>query len=260
MVAPWLTWLLAILQDASDGIMLGLGDPETVFRFDCCLTLDIFTTESFVRRKPCGGILVAFGAVCGAVDCHEVQWVVRELFALVRGQLLGTLLPCVAERDEMVDLDVRAGVLAADEFDSGAGVPIRQSAGDYDAIVCAGLECFFGQVACQDVVAGVAAVVVSIGPSGSELIAGIASLRGSALDRDDLELGESLGCVSGRATAQRPAGRVTWRRSDAPYGMSGSVTAGKRANQQEGGSGCQGWGNRADDLNGPSVRRGVVPR
>jgi hypothetical protein len=40
--------------------------------------------------------------------------------------------------------------------------------------------------------------------------------------------------------------------------MGGSVTAGKRADQQEGGSDCQGWGNRANDLNGPSVLRRVA--
>jgi len=106
--------------------MLGLGDPESVFRFDRCLPLHVFAPERFVRGKPGCGILVAFGAVCGAVGCHEIQWVVREFLALIRGQLLGTFLPCVAEWNDVVDLDVRAGVLPPDEVDSGTGVLVCQ--------------------------------------------------------------------------------------------------------------------------------------
>jgi len=127
-----------------------------------------------------------------------------------------------------------------------------------DAVVGTGLERLLGQVAGEDVITCVAAVVVCVGPGGSELIAGVTSLWGSALDRDGLKLDEGLSCLSGSATARRLTSRGTWSGSDALYGMGGSVTAGKRADQQEGGSDCQGWGNRANDLNGLSVLRRVA--
>lgn len=254
------SWLLANLQDAGDGVVLGLRDPETVFHFDCCLPLDIFTPESLVRRKPCGGILVTFRAVCGAVGCHEIQWVVRELFALICAQLLGTLLPCVAERDDVVNLDIGTGVLAADEVDRGARVLVGQCACRDDAVVGTGLERLLSQVAGEDVITCVAAVVVCVGPGGPELIAGVTSLWGSALDRDGLKLDEGLSCLSGSATARRLTSRGTWSGSDALYGMGGCVTASKRANQQQRGDAGQGRGDGANDLNGPSVRRGAIPR
>jgi hypothetical protein len=85
--------------------MLGAGYPKAVLGLDGSLPLDIFAPERFVRGKPGGGVFVAFSAVGGAVGCHEVQGVIGELLALIRAQLLGTFLPGIAKRDDMVNLD-----------------------------------------------------------------------------------------------------------------------------------------------------------
>ena len=160
----------------------------------------------------------------------------------------------------MVDLNGRTGALAADEVDGRAGVLIRQGARQDDAVAGPGLERFAGQVAGQDVVAGIAAVAVCIGPGRSKLVPGVTGLRGAALDRNAVQLNKSLGCLTGGATACRLSSMVAGRSPDAVNGAGGNVTATEWTDQEQGGRSCQGRGDGANDVNGPSVLLGEVPR
>ena len=66
----------------------------------------------------------------------------------------------------MVNLHLGSFVLG--EVDCFAGVFIVEIAGGDDAVVCVGSYCDVGEVAAENVVACVAAVVVNICPGGSE--------------------------------------------------------------------------------------------
>ena len=112
--------LFAAFKKAGDGVALGLRDPETVFGLDGSLAGNVLAPESFVRRKPRCCIFVTFGTVGGAVGRQEIQWVVGEFLALVGIELLCALPPCIAESDDVVDLNTGAGVLAAHEGNRGA--------------------------------------------------------------------------------------------------------------------------------------------
>ena len=68
----WFFGLPAALQDATNCIMLGPGDPERVLGLYSSLSRDVFAPESFVWWQPGCGVFVTFGAVGGAVGCHEV--------------------------------------------------------------------------------------------------------------------------------------------------------------------------------------------
>jgi hypothetical protein len=88
----------------------------------------------------------------------------------------------------VVDVDT-AGV-ALDELDRRPGVGVGQRAADHDAVPGAGLERLAGEVAGEDVVAGVAAVVVGVDPARAEPVAVVAGLRRSALDRQGAQHAE----------------------------------------------------------------------
>ena len=86
----------------------------------------------------------------------------------------------------MVDLNRRRGRPAAAERNRLAGVGIGELAGHHRAAVGAGLKHDRGQVASEDVVAGVAAVVTAgdvdvVGPGFAELGAGVAGHGGPTL-------------------------------------------------------------------------------
>ena len=81
----------------------------------------------------------------------------------------------------MVNLHSRGGLLAALELDGLAGVWVIQSTADDGACVGPDLETNIGQVAAQNIVAGVALVAVNVIPCGTELVARVAGLRGAIL-------------------------------------------------------------------------------
>jgi hypothetical protein len=201
-----------------------LSDPETVFGFDGGLAGDVLASEGLVWRQPGGCIFVALCTVGGAIGSHEVQCIIGEFLALVCVELLRALLPGVAEGDNVVDLDVGAGVLATDKVDGCTGVLVDQrSGGDY-TIVGTRLERFVGQIPGEDVIAGVAAVAVRVSPGRSKLITCIASLRGPAFYRDALQLFERVGCVYRGGRPGSDAGV----RFDGLKGVGCSVTTGQR--------------------------------
>jgi hypothetical protein len=72
----------------------------------------------------------------------------------------------------VVDLDV-ARRRPAGERDGAAGVRVVEGAGEDDAPAGARVERGVAEVAAQDVVAGVAAVAVGVGPRLAELLAGV---------------------------------------------------------------------------------------
>ena len=82
----------------------------------------------------------------------------------------------------MVDLDRGAGGVAAQEVDGGGRVGVGQDAGEHHAVPRPGLEREGREVAAEHVIAGIAAVVVNVGPGRAELLARIARLWCAALD------------------------------------------------------------------------------
>ena len=153
-----------------------LCDPETVFRLDGGLAGDVLASESSVWRQPRGCVFIAFGTVGGAVSSHEIERVVSKFLALVGVELLGALLPRIAEGNDVVDLDIRAGVLATRQGNRGAGVLIGEGSCHDHTVVGAWLESFVRHVAGEDVVAAVAAVAINVSPSRSKFGASVASL------------------------------------------------------------------------------------
>lgn len=182
------------VEDALDGVVFGLGDPEVVFVFDVDLAGDELATEGAMGGEPRGGVVVAFLHVCYAVDGEEVEGVVVEGAALLRGELLSAFLPGVAEGDDVVDVDCAGGFGAADEVDDLICVGAMEGAGEDETAVENGV----GEVALEDDVADVAAV--DLAPVAAELVAGIAGARSAAFDWDAREYfgGEGeIGVVAG---------------------------------------------------------------
>jgi hypothetical protein len=92
------------------------------------------------------------------------------------------------------------------ERDLGAGVGVREQAGEHDAGACPGLEDRVLEVAPQDIVAGVAAVAIDVGPGAPELLAGVAGSRRAALHGEGGEqalgrAGDRRMCGGGRLVA-----------------------------------------------------------
>ena len=82
----------------------------------------------------------------------------------------------------MVNLHELARGHTALECDDPTRVGIYQAAGEYDAVVCSGLEYVTSDVPAEDVVAGVTTVVVRVTPAGTEEAAVVPSLRRSTFD------------------------------------------------------------------------------
>jgi hypothetical protein len=100
----------------------------------------------------------------------------------------------------MVDLHVVTRGGAALERHPPARVGLGQRAREDDAVAGAGLEGLAGQVAGEDVVAGVAAVVVGVDPAVAEQVAVVAGGGRAALHRHGGERGQ-------RGGARRPVDR-----------------------------------------------------
>ncbi len=172
--------------------MFGLRDPQAVFLLDADLPCHILATEPGVRGKPCGRVAIRLALVRRAVHRQQVVWIVRQVPALVFGELLRALLPCVGKRHHMVDLHGGARVLPAHEVDARAGVRVLQHAARHHTVMRVRLVGLVGQVAVEDVVAGIAAVVVHVGPCRAELVAAIPGLRRTALHCKRVEHGERV--------------------------------------------------------------------
>jgi hypothetical protein len=78
----------------------------------------------------------------------------------------------VLQGDEVIDVDLRGA--AAVEADPPASIRVREGARLDDAGASARPDLRVAQVASQDVVAGVAAVAIRVGPRRSELLAPVA--------------------------------------------------------------------------------------
>ena len=154
-----------------------------------------------VARQPFGGVRVGLLLVRRAVCSEQVFRVVRQLAALLCGQILRAGLPCVRKGHHVVNLHGRGGLLAALELDGLAGVRVIQRAANYGACVGPDLETKIGQVAAQNVVASVALVTVNVIPGGAELFTRVASLRRAFLHLQGCQLalrGRQIRCERGR--------------------------------------------------------------
>ena len=154
-----------------------------------------------VARQPVGGVRIGLLLVRRAVCSEQVLRVVRQLAALLCGQILRAGLPCVRKSHHVVNLHSRGGLLAALELDGLAGVRVVQSATNHGACVGPDLETNIGQVAAQNVVTGIALVAVNIIPGGSELITRVAGLRRAFLHLQGRQLalrGCQIRCERGR--------------------------------------------------------------
>jgi hypothetical protein len=111
--------------------------------------------------------LSPFGTVGRAVGGHEVQGVVGEFPTLVGVQLLCALLPGIAERNEVVDLDIGAGVLRPRvkvivlPVYPSAKVPVVTK-----QLLVPGLNVSFVKSRARISLWGVAAVAVNVSPAG----------------------------------------------------------------------------------------------
>ena len=150
----------AALQYTLDGVGLGRGDPQAVRALHRDLRSDVLTSVALGRGEPRGGVARSLLLVRRSVDRTQVQRVVGELLAGLSTPLLGALLPCVGEGDNVVDLDGRGRVLPALEVDRLPGVGVLERPAQDDAAVRALLEGAGSEVAAQPVVAGVASVEI----------------------------------------------------------------------------------------------------
>ncbi|GAB3273710.1 hypothetical protein GCM10027449_11380 [Sinomonas notoginsengisoli] len=119
----------ALGEDAGDGIVLGLRDPEAVGGLHRDPAGDVRAAEGGVRRQPGGGVAVALLLIGGPVGGLEVERVVGAGHALGVGELLGALLPGVGEGDDVVDLHRVARTHPAQERDGRGGVGVGEGAG-----------------------------------------------------------------------------------------------------------------------------------
>src|SRR4051794_12255263 len=90
----------------------------------------------------------------------------------------------------MIYLHVVAGGRTAHELHARPGVRIGERPGEDDTVVRPGLELLTDEVPGQDVIAGVAAVVIDVDPAGAELITVVAGPRRPSLDLKCRERGE----------------------------------------------------------------------
>lgn len=157
-------------QDLLQRLQFGRIDPEPVRGFDQDLHHAVGAVEPVVRREPGSGIRGPLLLVRGAVDGNQVRAVVGESQRLGGGPMPGALAPGVSECDDVVDLDRATGPGPAFEMDEVTGVGVGKVPGEHDTrlrwVVGAVLE-----PVGEDVIAGIAAVAVDVGPGRPEEIA-----------------------------------------------------------------------------------------
>ena len=187
--------------------LLGRRHPEPVLGFDCDLSSHERAAVTLGRRQPGRGVGVTLASVGGPVDGQQVQRVVSEPGTHRSAPLSRALLPGVGQRDHVVDLYGGRCSWSANEADRLAGVGIAQGAPQDQAAAGAGLQHVPGQVATQDVVAGVAAVTVQVSPGRPERSPVIARLGCPALHRESTECGQR------RSRVSRRRGRRYWCRN-----------------------------------------------
>ena len=146
------------------------------------LTRHVFATEPLVGRQPRGRIAIGLLLVGTPLHGQQIVRIVRQCGAALLAELLRALLPRIAQRHHMVDLHRGGSLLALLELDVLASVWIMQFSGLHHAIVRTPLVPHAGQIAVEDIIAGVAAVVVHVGPRLAELSALVPGFRRAALD------------------------------------------------------------------------------
>lgn len=122
----------------------------------------------------------------------------------------------------MVDLDGGAGGVASYEIDVLACVGVVEMAARHDAVMGVAAICDIGRVSFQDVVAGVAAVVVHVRPCGPELRALVSALGCPLADRELLQDVRCQWLLFGGGRRMRAQGGCGQRYGDADCGEHGN--------------------------------------
>lgn len=166
-------------EDLLHGVLFGCRDPQPVGGLHRDLAGHVVAAQGRILRQPGGSISGTFLLVRCTVRRDEVQGVVREALPLHWVQALRPFLPGVAQSHHMIDLDLTAAVLATAEVDVPAGIRFAEVPGRNLAGGALGKD-HAGQVAAEDVIAGVAAVPVHVEPGLAKGLPAIAGVRGSA--------------------------------------------------------------------------------
>ena len=122
----------------------------------------VFALVGGVWWEPFGGVFGGFLGVGFPVGGLEVDGVVGEIASAVRIPLVGARIPGVAKGHHVVDGDQVAGFSSAFEVNGGVGVGVVEFPLGHDAVAFGGFEFHVGEVAGQNVVAGVATVVAAV--------------------------------------------------------------------------------------------------
>ena len=114
-----------------------------------------------IGRRPVPRPPVAFRAVGRSVDGNQVLGIVRQCFAFVLGQLVGTECPPRTEREHVINLDAHGLVFAGSalEVERGPRIRIMDGPGRHLALVVLAVL-HIVEVAVENVVASVAAEII----------------------------------------------------------------------------------------------------
>ncbi|WJY98729.1 hypothetical protein CHAN_00425 [Corynebacterium hansenii] len=173
-------------QPTVQRVPLGGRHPQAVAVLDGDLPGDVLAAERGVGRQPRRGVAVALALVRRPVDGHQVQRVIGERPPRVAVEPLRALLPGVGHGHDVVDLHRARRPRPSLERDRRAGERIVQGPGQRHAVVGVRLDLHVDQVAPQDVVARVAAVVPQrhghvVGPSLPEQVPVVPGFRRAPL-------------------------------------------------------------------------------
>ena len=159
-------------------ILLVLGDAQIVRVFHRDLPFHVVAAEAGVGRQPLVGRRSGLVPIGRSIDCQQVLGIVSKLLTALLVPLPGTRAPGIRQGDDVVDLDQRRGLVPPLKLDCLSRVGFGERAREDDAVVRAWLEGGPRQVAGQDVIACVAAIVVNVRPCLSEGLAVVSRYTG----------------------------------------------------------------------------------
>src|SRR5699024_6858147 len=102
----------AAVENPVDGLLLRGGDPQLVGVLDVHLDGDVLAAEALVLRQPGRGVAVPLLGIRLPLNGQQITVVVGEGLAALRAELLGTLLPGIRERDDVIDVHLVGGLRA----------------------------------------------------------------------------------------------------------------------------------------------------
>ncbi len=173
-------------------ILLCLSHPQAVDRLHRDLLRDVGASVRLVRGKPGCGIGIRLLRVRRSIHRDQISGIVRQIRALLQTQLLRTLLPRIAQRDHMVNLNGSRSILSPNKIDGLSGVRISQRARENNTLLLSFFEDHVSQPRSQQIIARIAPVMPElhidiIRPGLTELISAVTSFRSTPLHRKGLQ-------------------------------------------------------------------------